>query len=519
MPFYFFKKIKEFQKKSKQYQSFKFYKNSLQLKSTSQKNTFLIKLKQFFNFIQTKLKQIIIFLLKKIFLPSPRSLLWSIFILVLVLTILTGLVNYPTIPDDRKLREIPLKYLNLPSNKYLDYFRSIPFHLGLDLSGGAELIYEADLSQREEKERADALSAVRDIIERRVNAFGVSEPRVRTFISGDYSRIMVELPGISDIGQAIKMIGETPILEFRTPQKINWEDLPEEIKNQIPQDQELGDQYIPTELTGEHLKKAQVQFDQNTGQALVGLQFDDKGKEIFANLTKEYTGKQIAIYLDGSPISIPHVNEPILNGEAVITGSFTVEEARTLAKRLNAGALPVPVKLVAQNQVEATLGKESLDKSLKAGFFGIVCVILFMLVVYRWHGVLSVLALTIYGLTILAIFKLWPVTLTLAGIAGFILSIGMAVDANVLIFERMREEIKLGKSKKDAIEEGFRRAWPSIRDSNVSSLITCWILAWFGSSVIRGFAITLAIGILMSMFSAITVTRTFLRMLYNRKQV
>ncbi|MEK7538161.1 MAG: protein translocase subunit SecD, partial [Patescibacteria group bacterium] len=240
------------------------------------------------------------------------------------------------------------------------------------------------------------------------------------------------------------------------------------------------------------------------------------GTKLFAALTKKNLNKILGIYLDGSPISLPKVQSEITSGTAVITGQFTLDEAKQLAKRLNAGALPVPITLISQQNVGASLGRESIERSLVAGIIGLLLVAVFMVVYYRLPGVLAVVALMIYTLIVLALFKLWPVTLSLAGIAGFILSIGMAVDANILVFERTKEELANGRPLLSAIDEGFRRAWLSIRDSNVSSLITALILIWFGSSLIKGFAVTLSIGILVSMFSALTVTRTFLRLVVSR---
>jgi len=260
-----------------------------------------------------------------------------------------------------------------------------------------------------------------------------------------------------------------------------------------------------------------VSFDQNTNKPEVNLQFDDEGAKLFEEITSKNVGKRIAIYLDGQPISAPNVQEAITGGKARITGTFSLEEAKLLVQRLNAGALPVPIKLINQETVGASLGEISLKQSLFAGLIGLLAVAVFMILWYRLPGLLAVFALFIYTAIVLAIFKLISVTLTLAGIAGFILSIGMAVDANILIFERTREELRAGKSLGGAIEEGFKRAWSSIRDSNVSSLITCLILFWLGTSVIKGFALTLAIGILVSMFSSISVTRTFLRLTTNTR--
>ncbi|MFA5135746.1 MAG: protein translocase subunit SecD, partial [Patescibacteria group bacterium] len=260
------------------------------------------------------------------------------------------------------------------------------------------------------------------------------------------------------------------------------------------------------------LKSAAVEFNQNTGEPEVNLEFDSDGAKLFAEITKRNVGKQVAIYLDGTAISVPTVDQEITGGNAVISGNFTIDEAKTLARRLNAGALPVAITLISQQTIGPSLGRISIARSFFAGLIGVILVALFMIAYYRLPGLLATIALGIYTLLVLAIFKLWPITLTLAGIAGFILSIGMAVDANILIFERTREELRSGRSLKSSIDEGFKRAWLSIRDSNVSSIITALILAWFGTSIIKGFAITLAIGIIVSLFSAITITRTFFRL-------
>ncbi|MBI2437135.1 MAG: protein translocase subunit SecD [Candidatus Magasanikbacteria bacterium] len=600
------------------------------------------------------------------------------------------------------------------------------FRLGLDLQGGAHLVYEADVQNIAESERADAVEGVRDVIDRRVNGMGVGESQVQIAKVDTAYRINVELPGVSDVEQAILMIGQTPILEFkeinieqprgltdeeakqlaefnadaqarakailkRVRSKEKFEEVAQEVsedavtknnggymdylkknspyselyawaqkalpgkvakdlvesvegynilkrgaeregekevrashilicylgaqdcenpqytkqeahtKAQEIYDEASGDNFeelakefssdpsvatnkgdlgyfstgmmlpafeqaafggqvgqiigpietdfgfhviykkderttteyevsrilvktrteadiIPpqeqwknTGLSGKNLERSEVVSDPQTGAIQVALSFDDEGKELFADITKRNIGKQVAIFLDGEVISAPTVQTEISDGRAVITGSFNLQEARLLSQRLNAGALPVPVELVSQQSVGATLGAKSLSQSLKAGIAGVLIVMLFMLLYYRLPGALSVIALSVYITLTLAIFKLIGVTLTLAGIAGFILSIGMAVDANVLIFERLKEELQKGKSLKAAIEEGFSRAWPSIRDGNMSTLITCFLLIWFGTSFVKGFAVTLAIGILVSMFSAITITRVMLR--------
>ncbi len=603
------------------------------------------------------------------------------------------------------------------------------FNLGLDLQGGAHLIYQANTTQIPDADRANAVEGVRDVIERRVRGgLGVAEPLVQTTRVGNDYRIIVELPGVTDVNQAIKMIGETPVLEFKeqnneppreltaaeqkqldaynkdaekksrealvavrggldfkkaaakyseddktknnggdlgfikqdlypeiytwakdrrdgeisrepiksfnglnivkrlaeragekrvsashllicfkgaercdnptytkeqaltkiqeikkeaTPQ--NFTDLvkkystepgagdrggnlgafkkgdmvpefeqavwdakintiigpveskfgyhlinkTEEVTTQeyqvarifIPNKQK-ADIIPPTEpwkttgLSGKQLKRAEVAEDSRTGQVQVSLQFDDAGTKLFSEITTRNTGKPVAIFLDGTPISVPRVNEPITSGSAVITGGFSFGDAKLLAQRLNSGALPVPVELLSQQKVDATLGVDSLKKSFRAGLAGLLLVMLFMIIYYRLPGLLSVCSLAIYTVLNLAIFKFIGVTLTLAGIAGFILSIGMAVDANVLVFERLKEELRFGKSLRSALEESFLRAWPSIRDSHVTTLISCVFLIWFGSGFIQGFAVVLATGVLVSLFTAITITRTIMRLVF-----
>ena len=395
-----------------------------------------------------------------------------------------------------------------------------PYRLGLDIQGGAHLVYQADLSNIASADYASSMEAVRDVIERRVNLFGVAEPLVQVEKSGSVVpglgsaiggewRLIVELAGVKDVNAAIRLIGDTPYLEFK-------EERPKEERGKILEEynktKEVKEDpyFISTILTGKHLKRAQLLFDETTYQPQISLELNDDGKGIFAELTKKNIGKQLAIFLDGAPISAPVVREEITEGKALITGDFTPQAAKELVGRLNAGALPVPIKLIAQETVQASLGQESLLKSLNAGVMGFLAVALFMIFWYRLPGLISVLALLFYVAIVLAVFKLIPVTLSAAGIAGFILSVGMAVDANVLIFERLKEELRAGKILVESVHEGFGRAWTSIRDSNVSSLMTSAILYWLGTSVVQGFALTLGVGILFSMLSAIAVTRVLL---------
>jgi len=409
-------------------------------------------------------------------------------------------------------------------------FWDVDFKLGLDLQGGTHLLYQADLSNIDKEDYSSAMEGLRDIIERRVNMFGVAEPVVQTQELGDQHRLVVELAGIKDPAQAIKMIGETPFLEFRE-QKDETEtqailDKQVEIEGldfeqvQSVENWELAFQdpyFKPTSLTGEYLEKAEIVFNQQTGSPLIGIQFNDEGSKLFEEITTNNVGKLLAIYIDGVAISTPVVNEAIVGGSAQITGNFTVDEAKELARNLNAGALPVPIELISQQTVGPTLGKVSLEESLKAGIIGLFLVVLFLIIFYRVPGLLASFSLVVYVFVILSLFKLIPVTLTLAGIGGFILSIGMAVDANILIFSRMKEELKKEQSFSVSLEEGFRRSWPSIRDGNLTTLIVALILFLLGTSFIKGFAFTLSIGILVSMFSAIFITRNLLRLFVNTK--
>ncbi len=416
----------------------------------------------------------------------------------LLIIILTAVAAYIVHPDGSKISLKPVK---------INYEKQFNLKLGLDLQGGTHLVYEGDLKDIPSDVRSEAMNSARDVIERRVNAFGVSEPLVQ--VSGD-NRIIVDLAGVKDINQAIDLIGQTPFLEFREENPNPPTGTPNE-QGEITVD--ANQIFLPTGLTGKEFERATLEFDQQTGAPQITLQFDDDGRKKFADITQKNINKRIAIFLDGMILSAPTVQTAITDGKAIISGQFTLQEAKELVTRLNSGALPVPIKLVQQQNVGATLGLVSVKKSVAAGLIGFAIIALFMMIYYRLPGFLAVIALSIYVLISIAIFKIFGITLTLAGIAGFILSIGMAVDANILIFERMKEELRKGKTLNQAVEDGFNRAWLSVRDSNVSSLITTFILGYFGSSIIRGFAVTLSLGILVSMFTAITITRTFLRLL------
>ncbi len=623
-----------------------------------------------------------------------------------------------------------INQINAKTNLGIPKFPEKGFNLGLDLQGGAHLEYTAKTDNIPPMERADAVEGVRDVIERRVRGgLGVAEPLVQTTRVGEEHRVIVELPGVANVKDAIKMIGETPVLEFKEentepareltteekqqmdifntnaetkiknvqkelakgadfillvnkysedeaskkdagslgyideliyPEIYDWaknnkigaistkeiiqtanglnllkkinerdgekrvtashllicykgaelcgsslsrEDAKAKIESlrneanidnftdlvkqhstepgasdsggdlgtfkrgqmveafekaafdasvgeivgpietdygwhliykrneETPKEYQVArifvetkkpadilpptDQWKFTGLTGKQLKKAEVLQDQRSGQVQVSLTFNDEGAKLFGEITERNVGKPVAIFLDGEPISVPRVNEPILDGSAVISGDFQWEEARLLAQRLNSGALPVAIELIGQQKVDATLGAESLKASFNAGLWGLLFVIIMMILYYRLPGLISVLALFSYAAITLAIFKLIGVTLTLSGIAGFILSIGMAVDANILVFERLKEELRFGKNLRSAVEEAFMRAWSSIRDSNITTLISCIFLIWMGAGFVEGFAVTLFLGILVSMFTAIVITRNLMRLIFS----
>jgi protein-export membrane protein SecD len=408
-----------------------------------------------------------------------------------------------------------------------------PFKLGLDLAGGAHLIYEADTTGVNPEEVPELMSVLRDVIERRVNVFGVSEPIVQveqsSFVTDEVKqRLVVELPGVTDVDQAIAEIGKTPLLEFKLVDEQSLaaqnalenlgdsiEDVEAVISNIMINGEEAGDPYIDTGLTGRYLKSAALEFaGQNSGglsnEPIVSIQFDDTGAELFEEITRDNVGEALAIFLDGELLSAPRINEAIVGGTAIISGGFDPEEARALAQNLNFGALPVPIELQSTQTIGASLGAEVLDKGVSAALIGIALVILFMIFWYRLPGLVAGVALAVYVVAMLALFQLIPVTLTAAGLAGFILSIGMAVDANVLVFERMKEEYRTGKNSREAARIGFARAWSAIRDGNVTSILSAIILFWFGTSIVKGFALVFGLGVLVSMLTALSVTRTLL---------
>ncbi|MGB9706583.1 MAG: protein translocase subunit SecD [Microgenomates group bacterium] len=451
---------------------------------------------------------------------KPRRLFW----LILILTLLAIFVDLPAhfrlkfeipaskigLKDFKINQEISRPKLDLKIGKFR-FYRDLEIKQGIDLAGGAHLVFQADMSKINEGDRDSALEAAKNNIERRINLFGVTEPVIQSSKLGEEYRLIVELAGVSDINQAVDLIGRTAQLDFR------------ELPAEATQAASFAD-FKQTELTGKDLTRSRVQFDSDTGKPVVGLEFSPEGAKKFSEITKRNIGKPLAIFLDEWPLTTPLVKEEIPTGQAVITGEFSLDEAKRLSIQLNAGALPVPIKIIEQRNVGASLGADSVRKSLRAGIIGLLMVAAFMIAYYGYLGFLATCGLVIYGLLTLALYKLIPVTLTLPGVAGFLLSIGMAVDSNILIFERMKEEIWAGKPKQLAMELGFGRAWDSIRDANVCTLITCFILFnpfnWTflnTSGMVRGFALTLGLGVLLSLFTGIVVTRTILRVLSKKE--
>jgi len=396
----------------------------------------------------------------------------------------------------------------------INFKKDFTTKLGLDLKGGSSLIFEANTAKVKKEDLNDALNSARDVIERRINFFGVTEPQIQTVKTGDKYRLNVDLPGISNSEEAIKLIGQTAQLTFR--------ELPgEKIATNTPIFLQLTKD---TGLSGIHILKSTVEFDSQTGKPQVGLKFNQKGTELFASITKRNIGKQVGIFLDNIPLTTPNVQTEIPDGSAVITGNFTTDETKKLVIAINSGALPLPIKLVEQKNIGPSLGEVEVRKSVYAGAVGLIMVLLFMIIYYGRLGFIASLGLLIYGLISLFIFKAIPLVLTLPGVAGFILSIGMAVDSNILIFERIKEEQRKGRSFDIAVRLGFGRAIDAIKDANVTTLTVAFILFnplnWeflpqFG--MVRGFALTLAIGVGTSLFTGVVITKRLIDMFYKNK--
>ncbi|OGE12370.1 protein-export membrane protein SecD [Candidatus Curtissbacteria bacterium RIFCSPLOWO2_12_FULL_38_9] len=435
---------------------------------------------------------------------NPRFIL----LFIIALTIAAIYIDIPKV-------KIFGREINHPTIYLQNFQRDLEPKLGLDLAGGVQLTMSADMTGIETQDQEEAIESAKNVIENRINSLGVAESTVQTAKSGSGQRLIIEIPGITDVDSAVSLVKKTAHLEFSTLKK---DALPEATISALPES------FESISLTGKDLKRAQAaparatQSIQNPGY-VVNLEFSEEGAQKLEQITTDNLQLPMAMFLDDEPISWPPpiIQSIISDGSAQITGGFTADEAKNLAIQLNAGALPIPLTIERQTRVGPTIGQDSIDKSIIATAIGLVSVAIFMIAYYRILGIFAVVALLIYSLIVFAVLKIIPVTLTLAGIAGFILSIGMAVDANILIFERIKEELRVKLPKHDAFFIGFDRAWTSIRDSNVSSLITTAILFNFGTGSVRGFALTLAIGILISMFSAIMVTRNFLRVFWVGK--
>ncbi len=449
-----------------------------------------------------------------------QSRSWRVFIFITVLTVVAAYIALPPVISlhfnlgnqriDRDIAIPPIQGTLLGKH----FSKEFVLKQGLDIQGGMQVILRANMADIPQEDVQTAIESVRNVILRRVDLFGISEPVVQTARVGEEHRVLVDLPGVEDPNQALQLVGATAQLDFRL-QSTESASIADATQSAMA----FFSNFQSTGLTGKQLKRAVVQFDQQTNEPVISLEFDEEGKKTFADVTQKNVDKTLAIFLDDFPVVMPTINTPILDGRAVMSGGFDVEGAKQLAVQLNAGALPVPIEIIEQRQLGASLGQEAVTKSVRAGLIGIGLVMLFMVLVYGWKGLLADWALVIYGIITIALYKIMGVTLTLPGIAGLLLSIGMAVDANILIFERMKEELRLGKPFYRAMELGFGRAWDSIKDANIATILTALILinplnlSFLNSSgLVRGFGVTLLIGVLVGLFTGIVVTRTLLRL-------
>ena len=448
-----------------------------------------------------------------------------LFFIIVATTLLAFLVAAPTL-QYKTIRVASREFavpVGVPKIEFSvfgkQYSTNLPFKKGLDIQGGMQVVLEADMSSVAEADRETALESAKAVIVRRVDLYGISEPVVQTARVSNSYRIIVELPGVEDPGQALSLVGQTAQLQFMLVSSTTPpEGVPASIAAQMqPQVEDVG-------LTGIDLQRATLAFNQQTREPEIALQFNSKGAETFAKVTTEHTGETLGIFLDGVPLMIPRISTPILTGQAVITGQFTADEAKQLAIQLNAGALPVPITVLEQRTIGASLGQQAVSRSIIAALIGLGLVLIFMILLYGWQGFIADMALVVYAILTLAIYKIAGITLSLPGIAGLLLSIGMAVDANILIFERMKEEWRRGKSHAIAMELGFGRAWDSIKDANAATILTALILinplnfSFLNSSgLVRGFGLTLLIGVVLGLFTGVLVTRTFVRLFLKAK--
>ncbi|MFA4827197.1 MAG: protein translocase subunit SecD [Candidatus Shapirobacteria bacterium] len=454
-------------------------------------------------------------------MASPQKKTRNIFIFIIFLTLVCLFLNLPkSIPISLHLGKINIdQTLTRPDFAFkigsFSFKKDLSLKYGLDLAGGASLTFDIDTTKAKKENIPSALESLKGNIERRVNLFGISEANVMISNQNGQNRLIVELPGIENVDEAIALIGKTAELNFKGETTIP----PEATASATIYDQFSAD----TGINGSHLIKASVEINPNNSEPEVALEFNPEGTKLFATATKKFLNQRIAIFLDEFPVTYPTVQSEIPDGKAVINGNFDIKSAKTLAAQLNAGALPLPITLIQQSQVGATLGKDSINKGIKAGLVGLLLVSLFMIGNYGYLGFIADIGLIIYGLITLALYRLIPISLSFPGIVGFILSVGMAVDSNILIFSRMKEELRLGKPWNTAMELGFGRAWDSIKDANTCTIITGLILfnplnwSFFNSSgMVRGFAVTLLLGIFIGIFTGVFVTRNLLRVLAKK---
>ncbi len=455
-------------------------------------------------------------------MPNKKKIMRTFYVII-AMTFLCLIVNFPKqIPVNIHLGKINYEHtFYRPSFKFnvgeKEYGKDLDLKYGLDLAGGASLVFNIDTSTTKKEDVTDALSALKSNIEKRINLFGVSETNVQVLKQNDDYRLNVELPGVEDISSAIDLIGQTAQLKFQGV-------IDDTLFTEATTSAEFISSIKDTGLDGSHLVKASVQLNSNTSEPEVSLEFNQEGAKLFETATTEFLNKRLAIMLDNQIITAPNVNVVINDGKAVISGSFDIDSAKSLSIQLNAGSLKLPINLIQQSQITATLGKESIDKGIFAGLVGLALVFIFMIGNYGWLGFIADIGLIIYGLITLTLYRLIPITLTFPGIVGFILSIGMAVDSNILIFERMREETRKGKNWSNAMELGFGRAWDSIKDANACIIITGLILLnpfnWpflNTSGMVRGFAVTLILGVIIGIFTGVVVTRNLLRVFAKEK--
>lgn len=438
---------------------------------------------------------------------KKRSLAKPLFLIFF----LTAIAGFIALPDQfANFKKPKIDFYFLGKHIYKDY----QLRKGLDIQGGMQVVLEAEMNDIPDEDKLIALESAREVIAKRVDLYGISESSIQTSRANDQNRLIIELPGVSDPTKALELVGRTALLEFKLQKELTQEEIAEATMSP----QIWLNSFIETGLTGKQLKKSQAQLDPQTSKPIISLEMNEEGRELFANITKNNVNEVLAIFVDGMPIMTPVISTPILDGRAVINGEFSVEEAKNLAIQLNAGALPVNIKVLEQKTIGASLGDESIQKSVKAGLIGLALVLFFMILYYGWLGFIASLSLIIYAVLTIALYKILGVVLTLPGIAGLILTIGMAVDANILIFERMKEELRVGHPYARAMELGFGRAWDSIKDANLASIFTALVLinplnfAFLNTSgMVKGFGLTFLIGTLLSLFTGVVVSRLLLR--------